>query len=190
MNDYEKLGALIDLTVAKLRALQRQRLLLLLLAAIAYLLPSPLRAAPTTDAITTFTITRVYDGDTFFIDLPRAGCYYDVLCRDLPVRVIGVDAPELRGAGCPEEKQMAILARDFLAAQLRGASAIALIQVKRDSRFRIDARVIIDGQHDLAALLISAGLGAPYSGSGARARHWCKTSAAPSATTTTAPRGV
>lgn len=180
MDDYEKLSNAIDRTLTQTRSLRRQRLLLLVLAGMAFLMPSPLRAAPTTDAITAFTVNRVYDGDTFFINLPRTGCYYDVLCRDLAVRVVGVDTPELRGAKCPQEKLAAVKARDFVIKVLRAASSIALVDVKRDGRFRIDATVLLNGQHDLADIIIRAHHGVPYLGTAARAQDWCGGAVEPS----------
>jgi len=137
-----------------------------------FLLSTGIQAAPVTDAITDFKVLYTYDGDSFKIDLPVAGCIYDVLCRDLMVRVIGVDTPEIRGAKCDEEKSRALSARDFVARLLGEAKAVQLTRVKRDGRFRLDAVVLVDDV-DLAQLIIKAGHGEFYRGEKARTANWC-----------------
>lgn len=156
------------------KAQRTQACICLVLIVLAWLCPSPLQAAPTTDAITDFDITRVYDGDTFFINLPVETCQHDVLCRDLGVRVIGVDTPEIRGGQCPEEKAAAYRARNFVRTLLQAASSVSLLEVKRDRNFRIDAIVVLDGKQNLASLIIAAGHGVFYSGKHARAQDWCE----------------
>ncbi|MEZ0150157.1 MAG: thermonuclease family protein [Candidatus Reddybacter sp.] len=137
-----------------------------------FLLSAGIQAAPVTDAITDFKVLYTYDGDSFKIDLPVAGCIYDVLCRDLMVRVIGIDTPEIRGAKCDEEKIKALAARDFVSQLLGEAKTVQLTRVKRDGRFRLDAVVLVDGV-DLALIVINAGHGEFYSGKKARTANWC-----------------
>ncbi|MBL4783011.1 MAG: hypothetical protein JKX92_12285 [Porticoccaceae bacterium] len=165
--------SLLDDISGQLSSLRKQRALLFIMVIVAWLCPSPVQAAPTTDVINEFNISRVYDGDTFFINLPVETCQYDVLCRDLGVRLIGVDTAEIKGAKCPKERVAAFQARDFVRAQLQSASSVSLLQVKRDRNFRIDAIVVLDGQRDLASLVIAAGHGVLYDGKEARSQDWC-----------------
>jgi len=108
-------------------------------------------------------VKSVYDGDTFRADIEGIGKY-------LPIRVAGVDTPEIKGR-CPDEIKRALKARDFTAALLKAATTIQLQNLRLGYYGRIVAEVRIDGQ-DLAAILIEQGLGRPYS-SGRRG-GWCR----------------
>ena len=62
-------------------------------------------------------VARVIDGDT--IEVKAAIWLGQTLV--VRVRIDGVDAPELE-ARCPEERKLALAARDFLAGRLEGAA--------------------------------------------------------------------
>ena len=111
-------------------------------------------------------VTSIYDGDTFRADI--AG-WPAIIGERVPIRVKGVDAPEIR-AQCDNEKKLARQAKQFTVAALRGADHIELEELERGKYFRIAARVMIDGE-DLATELIEAGLGRPYQGG--HRDGWC-----------------
>ena len=113
----------------------------------------------------TATVTRVVDGDTVHVrvrlwpGLEYAG----------PLRVAGVDTPELR-ARHTCERQLAAAARDYVARRLSAAATIQLHQVSLDKYGRALATVRVAG-HDLADELIRLGLGRRYQGG--RRAAWC-----------------
>lgn len=94
-----------------------------------------------------------YDGDTCTFTLPGV---HPLFGNHIPVRLRGVDAPEVRGR-CYAEKREAVAARDYLDARLRAARRIDLLDVERGKYFRIVTVVIADGV-DVAGGLIRRGL--------------------------------
>ena len=113
-------------------------------------------------------LVRVYDGDTFFVDIEGV---HPLLGDEMGIRVRGVDTPEIRGK-CDKEKELAQAARRFAEDALLGATRIDLLDVERGKYFRIVADVSVDGVN-LAQLLINNGLGVPYDGKGEK-RNWCE----------------
>ncbi len=107
----------------------------------------------------------VIDGDTIRV-LARVWLGQHV---EIDVRLLGVDAPELKG-GCPAERLQAEAARVFVVERL--GSAILLHDIRHD-KFggRVVARVEVPGTGDLGQALIAAGLARPYEGG--RRRTWC-----------------
>jgi micrococcal nuclease len=107
-----------------------------------------------------------HDGDTcaFNVLLPP------VLGANIGIRFSGIDTPEINGK-CTKEKALAIVARDFLIAQMQAAKSILVHDVSRDARFRIDGTVIADGVN-LNQLMLSKGYAVLYSGTGPR-HDWC-----------------
>lgn len=108
-----------------------------------------------------------YDGDTCMMSLPGI---HPLFGDHLPVRLAGIDTPEMKGQ-CEREKQLARQARDVVRSALSQADTIHLRNASRDKYFRIDARVIANGQ-DLSAVLIEQGLAVPYDG-GTKTKDWC-----------------
>ena len=49
---------------------------------------------PDSSALQNVSVASVYDGDTFKINL---NCSLAVYCEKVPVRVLGVDCPEIKG---------------------------------------------------------------------------------------------
>ncbi len=111
-------------------------------------------------------VVSIYDADTFRVDIDG---YPAIIGQRMPVRVLGVDAPELRGK-CNSEKIKARQAKQFTVELLRSARTIELQNIQRGKYFRILADVYVDGLN-LAELLISSGHARPYDG-GKRA-GWC-----------------
>jgi len=113
-------------------------------------------------------ISSVYDGDTFRVTISG---YPNVVGERIPVRVNGIDTPEMRGK-CSKEKELARKAKQFTVSKLRNASAIELKNMKRGKYFRIVADVYIDGKN-LGDELFNNGLAVRYDG-GKKSKDWCK----------------
>lgn len=108
-----------------------------------------------------------YDGDTCTFTLPGID---PLIGWQIPVRLRGVDAPEIRGS-CQEENEQALQARAVARATLEKAKTIILRRVERGKYFRIVAEVEIDGQ-DLGTLLVESGLALRWNGEGPKP-NWC-----------------
>jgi len=111
-------------------------------------------------------VTSIYDADTFRVNIKD---WPDIIGERMSIRVLGVDAPEIRGK-CKSEKQAARRAKQFSVAKLRSAKKIELRDIQRGKYFRILANVYLDGQ-SLAEALIQAEHARAYNG-GTRA-GWC-----------------
>ncbi len=108
-----------------------------------------------------------YDGDTCTVTLPGLP---DVFGDRIPIRLVGIDAPEIRGH-CEREKRLAVQARDLLNYELKQASTIQIRHTARDKYFRVLAEIFADGQ-DVSEILIRRGLAVPYHG-GTKSKDWC-----------------
>lgn len=113
------------------------------------------------------SVNRVYDGDTLFVDIPN---FPSILGEDMPIRVRGIDTPEIRGK-CPEEKVIAKQARDQVRLWSENAERVELTNIERGKYFRLVATVLIDGE-DIGEKLVKLGLARPYDGQGKR-QGWC-----------------
>jgi micrococcal nuclease len=113
-------------------------------------------------------LDSVYDGDTFTIDIPELP---GVFGSRLPVRVAGIDCPEMRTHNLCEKKK-AMQAKALVQRLLKNAHSIQLKNVKRDKYFRLLATVEIDGV-PLANTLLSQKLAYKYSGGPKEKRNWC-----------------
>ena len=111
-------------------------------------------------------VTSIYDADTFRVNIKD---WPAIIGLHVPIRVRGMDAPEIRGR-CPAEKEAAQRAREETVNLLRNAGSIELRQLQRGKYFRILAEVYIDGEN-LADTLISKKLARPYTGG--KRRSWC-----------------
>ena len=112
-------------------------------------------------------VGTVYDGDTFSVSINQ---WPAIIGKNIPVRLKGVDTPEMKGA-CYQEILKAREAKKFTVQRLRSAKKVELKNMSRDKYFRIDADVFIDGK-DLAKELINNRLGISYSG-GIK-NDWCQ----------------
>ena len=111
--------------------------------------------------IPNITIVSCYDGDTCRVNLPRSAFNddwaYELFGHNIPVRVEGIDTPEIRGK-CQKEKDLAYEARDLVRGLLDNAQTITLTiddnpKEVRGKYFRIVGRLIVDGM-DISELLI------------------------------------
>ncbi|MFP5258452.1 MAG: thermonuclease family protein [Acidobacteriota bacterium] len=93
-------------------------------------------------------VVRVCDGDTVVVDIPE---YPDIIGKSIRIRLIGVDAPELRDRD-PAVRQAAQAARQAMEALLPPGTAVTLSRIRRDKYFRLDAAVSVDGR-DAATVL-------------------------------------
>lgn len=104
------------------------------------------------------SLASVYDGDTFKVYL---ACKYPIFCKAIPVRVRGVDCPEMRG-GTLETKAAAKAAKAFTKQFLRGGK-IFLRNCGRDKYFRLLCEVKVNGAN-LGTALLEHGHAVPYDG--------------------------
>jgi len=111
-------------------------------------------------------VTSVYDADTFRVNIKT---WPDIIGRGISIRVLGIDAPEIRGK-CSAEKQAAQRARLFTVSVLHNARRIELRNIQRGKYFRILADVWVDGKR-LAQGLIKAGHARVYKGG--KRLGWC-----------------
>lgn len=116
----------------------------------------------------TATLASIYDGDTFKVNLQ---CAEAVLCHNVPVRVNGIDTPELKTKN-PCEKEKAQQAQAFTTSFLEGHS-IDLRNCTRDKYFRLLCDVYSEGR-SLADELIKRGLAYPYNGGTKAKIDYCK----------------
>ncbi len=109
-----------------------------------------------------------YDGDTITVSIPSV---HPLLGEKISVRVLGIDAPELRSDD-PCERQAAAKAREELTKMLEGGKQINLRSIGRDKYFRVLAEVEVDGK-DMAEEMIKSGLAVPYDGGTHPSVNWC-----------------
>ncbi len=111
-----------------------------------------------------------FDGDSITFDIPDAPA---IVGKDMVIRLLGVDTPELKKSKCEQERKTALLAKNRVHSLLKGAKVINLHRTGRGKYFRILADIEFDGK-DLATILLSEELAVPYSG-GTRDHNWCGT---------------
>lgn len=105
------------------------------------------------------SVASVYDGDTFKINL---NCSLAVYCEKVPVRVRGVDCPEIKGK-TEKEKRLAQQAKAFTK-EFLSKKPVTLTDCGRDKYFRLLCDVMNGEDEDLARELIRHKLGYAYDG--------------------------
>lgn len=128
-------------------------------------------AEPLARVVLVENIRSVYDGDTFRADI--AG-WPPIIGLDIPIRVAGIDTPELRSRCDTEEQRereraMGRAARAMAERLLTQGGMVTLHNVQRGSFFRLVAEVRIDGE-SLGETLAAAGMAAPFEPS---STPWC-----------------
>jgi len=126
-----------------------------------------LQAAPQYGTVTVSKVISVYDGDTFRVDINSLP---PIVGKNIPIRVNGVDTPEIRGK-CQYEKNLALEARDFVRDKLSNAKEIKLTNLQRGKYFRVVANVLVDGV-SLEQELLDNKLAYRYDGG--RKLSWCE----------------
>lgn len=125
---------------------------------------------PNPSKVYRYQVTRIYDGDTFFIvmdGLPPE-------LAEIGVRVRGIDTPELRGK-CDSERQRAKAATQFTYNLIKTHDRVVYLTNLQWDKFggRVDADVLIgEARIPLASMLVQYGHARPYLG-GKRA-GWCQ----------------
>ena len=127
----------------------------------------PIQAAPQYGTVTVSKVISVYDGDTFRVNIASLP---PIVGKNIPIRVNGVDTPEIRGK-CQYEKNLALKARDFVRGKLANAKEIKLTNLQRGKYFRVVANVLVDGV-SLEQELLDNELAYEYSGG--KKSSWCK----------------
>jgi endonuclease YncB( thermonuclease family) len=125
------------------------------------------QAKPQYGTVTVSKVINVYDGDTFRVNIDSLP---PIVGRNIPIRVNGVDTPEIRGK-CQYEKNLALEARDFVRSKLANAKEIKLTNLQRGKYFRVVANVLVDGV-SLEQELLDNKLAYEYSGG--KKLSWCK----------------
>jgi len=85
------------------------------------------QAKPQYGTVTVSKVISVYDGDTFRVNIDSLP---PIVGKNIPIRVNGVDTPEIRGK-CLYEKNLALKARGFVRAKLANAKEIKLTNLQR-----------------------------------------------------------
>ena len=96
-------------------------------------------------------VVKVYDGDTITIASVLDGMNNSPLWR-FSVRLNGIDTPELKGGKNEQEKQCAILARDWLSEQILNQKVI-LKNVQTEKYGRLLAEVWFKGKNMNQAMI-------------------------------------
>jgi endonuclease YncB( thermonuclease family) len=125
------------------------------------------QAAPQYGTVTVSKVISVYDGDTFRVNIDSLP---PIVGKNIPIRVNGVDTPEIRGK-CQYEKDLALEARDFVRNKLANAKEIKLTNLQRGKYFRVVANVVVDGV-SLEQELLDNELAYEYSGG--KKLSWCR----------------
>lgn len=113
-------------------------------------------------------VVSIYDGDTFRVNISS---YPDVIGKNMPIRLSGIDTPEIRGK-CEKEKKLAYKAREITVQTLRSSKKIELKNIQRGKYFRLIADVYVDDK-SLSDILIQNKLAVPYFG-GTKTKDWCE----------------
>jgi len=125
------------------------------------------QAAPQYGTVTVSKVISVYDGDTFRVNIDSLP---PIVGKNIPIRVNGVDTPEIRGK-CKYEKYLALEARDFVRGRLANATDIKLTNLQRGKYFRVVANVVVDGV-SLEQELLDNKLAYRYDGG--KKLNWCE----------------
>jgi micrococcal nuclease len=117
--------------------------------------------------ITTGKVVKVYDGDTFTLAgyLP----YDESPLYRFPVRLNGIDSPEIKGK-TEDEKRCALLARAELTAMIMDKKVV-LKNVKNEKYGRLLADVYVDGVH-VNQHMLDVKLAVPYDGGTKKNIDW------------------
>ena len=124
------------------------------------------QAAPEYGTVIVSKVISVYDGDTFRVDIDSLP---PIVGKNIPIRLNGIDTPEIRGK-CQYEKDLALIARDFVRNKLANAKEIKLTKLQRGKYFRVVADVMIDGV-SLEKELLENKLAYKYTGG--KKSSWC-----------------
>ena len=117
-------------------------------------------------------VVSVYDGDTFKVNLP---CTQDIFCRDISIRVYGVDTPEMKTKNSCEKKKAK--GAQALTKNILSKGSVLLKNCQRDKYFRLLCEVSVLSQnqgYDLSEELVNNHLAVRYYGETKAEVDWCK----------------
>ncbi len=118
------------------------------------------------------TVTRVHDGDTFFI----SASWNPYPNLEWSIRVLGIDTPE-KGylAKCQRERDLSEQATALTTRLIaESGNHVTLTHVQHDKYGgRFDANVMLSNGKSLADELLASKLARPYNGNGPKP-NWCK----------------
>ena len=122
------------------------------------------------DPLNKVEFAGAYDGDTFTVNIASLP---DVFGKQIPVRIMHIDAPEKTGDS-PCEKRVAAEAGERLEFLLANAKRIDLINPQRDKYFRILSDVLVDKQILVSEYMLKNKLAYPYEGDTKQLVDWCR----------------
>ncbi len=131
----------------------------LLVAWLVFWKAGSLEASKTYGNLKTVEFLECYDGDTCYFDIPQ---WHDLVGKRLPVRLAGIDSPEIRGK-CQQEKTLAKQAKNWINQRLNEAEQIELRHTQRGKYFRVVAEVWADGEN-LNQAMIAQNFAVAYEG--------------------------
>lgn len=117
------------------------------------------------------SVVKVIDGDTIRAKVK----IWPKLTELATIRVRGIDTPEMRPR-CPREKELAILARDYVRGLLKPGAIIKVQNIKLGKYAgRVVANILIQDTGgrwvDLSEAMIAANYARPYFGG--KRKGWC-----------------
>lgn len=120
-------------------------------------------------------VLRVYDGDTIYVDIPDT---HPLFGKNMPVRIRGIDTPEIRTRDHKCEKPRGLEAKKYLEGLVRSAKSIELRNIGRPKYFRVLADLYLD-REPVSRKLIDRGLAYEYHGKTKQKIDWCRTKRVP-----------
>ena len=100
-------------------------------------------------------VRRVYDGDTITVDIDLG---FDVLMKNQKIRLLGINAPEIRG----ENRQDGLVSRDFLREKISGKWVV--LKTKKDKKGKYGrwlGEVFLE-EKNINDLMLSEGMAKKY----------------------------
>lgn len=103
------------------------------------------------------TVQRIYDGDTIYVNIDLG---FDTWLMRQPVRLLDIDAPELRG----EERPFGIISRDWLISQIPVGTEIKINTFQDKDKYGRYLAIIEFNGRNLNEEMIQLGYAVPYKG--------------------------
>ena len=100
-------------------------------------------------------VRRVYDGDTITVDIDLG---FDVLMKNQKIRLLGINAPEIRG----ESRKSGLVSRDFLREKISGKWVV--LKTKKDKKGKYGrwlGEVFLE-EKNINNLMLSEGMAKEY----------------------------
>lgn len=104
------------------------------------------------------TVNSIYDGDTIRVDIDLG---FGIIFRDQPLRLLGIDTPELRG----EERPQGLLSKAFVEERIPVGSIIKIVTQKdRKEKFGRYLAIVYYGEEskNLNEELLQTGMAKSY----------------------------